>query len=47
MTRLVLESNNVFIDESPVKLQAKNQCATAYMWVIVGGELLEPGLPGL
>ena len=33
----ILESENVFIDESPVKLQAKDQCDTAYMWVIVGG----------
>jgi transposase len=42
MTRQILESNNVFIDESPVKLQAKNQCTTAYMWVIVGGNSSNP-----
>ncbi len=42
MVRLILESNNVFIDESPVKLQAKNQCAIAYMWVIVGGQSINP-----
>lgn len=38
----VLESENVFIDESPVKLQAKDQCKTAYMWVIVGGKSSNP-----
>jgi transposase len=37
MVQKILESKNVFIDESPVKLQAKNQCETGYMWVIVGG----------
>ena len=42
MVRLILESNNVFIDESPVKLQAKNQCTNAYMWVIVGGQSANP-----
>jgi transposase len=42
MTRQILKSNNVFIDESPVKLQAKNQCTTAYMWVIVGGNSSNP-----
>jgi transposase len=42
MVRLILESENVFIDESPVKLQAKDQCKTAYMWVIVGGNSSNP-----
>ena len=38
MVRLILSGENIFIDESPVKLQAKDRCDTAYMWVIVGGE---------
>jgi transposase len=42
MVRLILESKNVFIDETPVKLQAKDQCKTAYMWVVVGGEASNP-----
>jgi transposase len=42
MTRKILESGNVFIDESPVKLQAKDKCDTAYMWVIVGGQSVNP-----
>lgn len=42
MMHLILESKNVFIDESPVKLQAKNQCITAYMWVVVGGDASNP-----
>ena len=42
MVRLILESENVFIDESPVKLQAKGKCDTAYMWVIVGGNSSNP-----
>ena len=35
-------SKNVFIDETPVKLQAKEKCKTAYMWVIVGGQHSNP-----
>lgn len=42
MVRLILGGDNIFIDESPVKLQAKNRCATAYMWVIVGGNSSNP-----
>jgi transposase len=42
MVHLILESNNVFIDETPVKLQSKDKCATAYMWVIVGGNASNP-----
>lgn len=37
MLKKILQSGNVFIDETPVKLQAKEKCSTAYMWVIVGG----------
>ena len=38
MLELILKGGNIFIDESPVKLQAKDKCKTAYMWVVVGEE---------
>jgi transposase len=42
MISWILKSENVFIDESPIKLQAKDKCKTAYMWVIVGGNSSNP-----
>ena len=42
MVRFILEGENIFIDESPVKLQAKEKCEAAYMWVIVGGDSSNP-----
>lgn len=42
MVKQVLGGENIFIDESPVKLQAKNKCETAYMWVVVGGNQSNP-----
>lgn len=42
MLELILNGGNVFIDESPVKLQAKDKCKTAYMWVVVGGNESNP-----
>jgi transposase len=42
MLQLILKGENIFIDESPVKLQAKDKCKTAYMWVIVGGNESNP-----
>ncbi len=42
MVGKVLASENIFIDESPVKLQAKDKCATGYMWVVVGGDSTSP-----
>ena len=42
MLELILKGENVFIDESPVKLQAKDKCKTAYMWVVVGGNESNP-----
>jgi transposase len=42
MLALILKGENVFIDESPVKLQAQDKCKTAYMWVIVGGNESNP-----
>jgi transposase len=38
----ILESGNVFIDESPVKIQEKVKCKTGFMWVIVGGQGADP-----
>ncbi len=42
MRTLILQSGNVFIDETPVKIQEKVKCKTGYMWVIVGGEGSDP-----
>lgn len=42
MVHFILAGENVFIDESPVKLQAKEKCETAYMWVVVGGNSSNP-----
>lgn len=42
MVRKILIGQNIFIDESPVKLQAVGQCKTAYMWVVVGGNASNP-----
>jgi transposase len=42
MIKKILESENVFIDESPVKLQDVGKCKQAYMWVIVGGNQADP-----
>jgi transposase len=37
MTRKVLSGENIFIDETSVKLQEKGKCKTAFVWVVVGG----------
>jgi len=42
MLKQVLDSKNIFIDETPVKLQAKGKCKQAYMWVVVGGHEADP-----
>jgi transposase len=42
MVENILKGENIFIDESPVKLQAKDKCKTAYMWVVVGGNESNP-----
>ncbi|MEK7339818.1 MAG: IS66 family transposase, partial [Verrucomicrobiota bacterium] len=42
MKKQVLNSKTIFIDESPVKLQAKDKCKTAFMWVVVGGNEANP-----
>lgn len=42
MRKKVLESGNVFMDESPVLLQAQKKCQQSYMWVIAGGNGADP-----
>ena len=42
MLKRVLESKNIFIDETPVKLQDIGKCKQAYMWVVVGGCASDP-----
>jgi transposase len=42
MVKQVLKSENIFIDETPVKLQEKVKCKQAYMWVVVGGNASDP-----
>jgi transposase len=44
MWERILSSGNVFIDETPVKLQVKGKgkLQTGYMWIIVGGQEANP-----
>ena len=42
MKKQILNSTTIFIDESPVKLQAKDKCKTGFMWVVVGGNESNP-----
>lgn len=44
MSRRVLESSNVFIDESPIDMldPGKGKTHQAYMWVLVGGKAADP-----
>lgn len=44
MAHRLLESKNVFIDESPISMQApgKGKVHQAYMWVLVGGNFTDP-----
>ncbi|MEI6243379.1 MAG: IS66 family transposase [Chlamydiota bacterium] len=42
MSRKVLEGENIFIDETPVKVLAEKECDTAYLWVVVGGNSSNP-----
>lgn len=37
MVNRVLASENIYIDETPVKLWEAEKCKQAYMWVVVGG----------
>jgi transposase len=42
MLALVLESKNIYIDETPVKLWQAVKCKQAYIWVVVGGREADP-----
>ena len=42
MLREILESENIYIDETPVKLWEPEKCKQAYMWVVVGGSADPP-----
>lgn len=42
MVKRILASENIYIDESPVKLQEAIKCKQAYMWVVVGGDEASP-----
>lgn len=42
MCRLVLSSQTLYVDETPVSLQAPKRCKKAYMWVVVGGQGADP-----
>lgn len=42
MLKQILASKNIYIDETPVKLQEKGKCKTAYIWVVVGGKESNP-----
>ena len=37
MKKQILKSGNIFIDESPVKMQDGDRVTQGYMWVLVGG----------
>jgi transposase len=44
MTRHILQSGNVFIDESPIDMldPGKGKVHQSYMWVLVGGQAADP-----
>lgn len=42
MLKRILNSRNIFIDESPVKLWEPEKCKQGYMWVVVGGSEADP-----
>jgi transposase len=42
MRKYVLQSESVYIDETPVKIQEPVKCKTGYMWVMVGGDGADP-----
>lgn len=42
MCKRTLDSKNIYIDETPVKLQEAIKCKQAYMWVVVGGNESNP-----
>lgn len=42
MLKKVLESENVFVDESPVDMQDAGKVQQGYMWLVVGGKEANP-----
>lgn len=42
MLKKILKGKNIFIDESPVKLQDIGKCKQGYMWTVVGGGGSDP-----
>ena len=42
MLKKILASKNIFVDETPVKVQHPEKCKTAYMLAIVGGKERDP-----
>jgi len=42
MIKQILSGGNIFIDETPIKMQYKEKCKQTYMWVIVGGQGADP-----
>lgn len=42
MLEKILQSNCVYIDESPVNILDKKKCKKGYMWTLVGGEGSNP-----
>lgn len=38
----ILNGENIYIDETPVKLQDVGKCKESYMWVVVGGNESDP-----
>ena len=42
MLKRILESRNIFIDETPVKMQDTGKCKQTYLWTVVGGKDADP-----
>lgn len=42
LQKQILQSKNIFIDETPIPMQASKKLKQAYMWVIVGGQGSDP-----
>lgn len=42
MLQKILASQNIFVDETPVDVQADGKVRQAYMWVLVGGKQANP-----
>ncbi|MCB1084233.1 MAG: IS66 family transposase, partial [Simkania sp.] len=42
LQKQILQSQNIFVDETPIPLQAPGKVKQAYMWTIVGGKGSDP-----